>query len=186
MRLSVINSRSIYPILFLLLFAASCKTAKAPLSDQEWERLERIVTDRNFEFEAQWAEPLPDQSINALSGAGMLPPGSSPNRINLIGNPNYFVMKGDSVRTQLPYWGERQTVQTYGRAEGINFEGQAENIRMSRNDSQNYYDLDFDLRNKLELLQCNLRFCSGQRALLTIQSNMRNQIRFDGTYKISE
>ena len=186
MRPSVINSRVVYPVLSLFLLAVSCKTANTPLSDEEWDRLERIVTDRIFEFEAQWAEPLPDQSINALSGAGMLPPGSSPNRINLIGNANYFVMKGDSVRTQLPYWGERQTVQTYGRAEGINFEGVAENIRMGRNDNQNYYDLDFDLRNKLELLQCNIRFFSGQRALLTIQSSMRNQIRFDGTYKVSE
>ena len=171
------------PILFLLLAASACKTAGKPLSDEEWARLERIVQDRNFRMEAQWAEPLPDQSINAMASAGLLPPGSSPNRINLIGNANYLIMKGDSVRAQLPYWGERQTTQNYGRVEGITFDGLAENIRSSKNESQIYYDMDFNLRNKSDLLQCTLRFYSGQRALLTVQSNMRNQIRFDGTYK---
>ena len=170
-------------LIVVMLIAFSCKTTYAPISEDEWARLERIVTERDFRMEAQWAEPLPDQSINAMSSAGLLPPGSSPSRINLIGNANYFAMKGDSVRTQLPYWGERQTVQNYGRAEGITFDGIAENIRTSKNNAQNYYDLDFDLRNRSELLQCKLRFFSGERALLTIQSNMRNQIRYDGVYK---
>ena len=163
---------------FMLLMA--CSSAKEPLSDSEWARLERIVTERDFKIEAQWAEPLPDISLNQIANAGLIPPGSNPNRINLIGNANYFTMQGDSVKTQLPYWGERQTVQTYGRTEGISFDGLAEKIRSSRNESQNYYDLDFNMRNKSELLMCNIRFFPGKRVLITIQSNQRNQIRYDG------
>ena len=171
-------------LLVLLLATMGCKTGGKPITDAEWARLERVVTDRQFEIEAQWAEPLPDNSINSMASAGLLPPGSSPARINLLGNANYFRMQGDSVSTQLPYWGERQVVQTYGRTEGISFDGLAENIRISRNEKQNYYNLDFDLREKSELMQCNLRFYSGQRVLITVQSNQRNQIRYDGIYKL--
>ena len=169
-------------VLFVLLVLNRCGSAKEPITEAEWVRLERIVTERNFSIEAQWAEPLPDNSLNNLANAGLLLPGSTTRRINLIGNANYLNMKGDSVKTQLPYWGERQTVQAYGRTEGISFDGLAENIRSSKNEKQRYYDLDFNLRNKSELLQCTLRFYSGKRVLITVQSNLRNQIRYDAIF----
>ena len=168
--------------LFVLLVLNGCGSAREPISNAEWDRLERIVTERNFNIEAQWAEPLPDNSLNNLANAGLLPPGSTASRINLIGNANYLNMRGDSVKTQLPYWGERQTVQAYGRTEGISFSGLAEDIRSSKNEKQQYYDLDFNLRNKSEILQCTLRFYAGKRVLITVQSNQRNQIRYDAIF----
>ena len=165
----------------LVMLITSCKSAITPLTAEEQARLDRIVTDRNFTMIAQWAEPTPDSGINAMSNAGLFPPGSSPSRINLGENSNYFKMKGDSVFIQLPYYGERQVVKTYGQAEGITYEGLANDLKVNRNTDRNYYDIDFTAKDRGETFICNFRLYGGQRGLLTVQSNQRNQIRYDGT-----
>ena len=170
--------------LFLLLTFTACKSAVEPLTAGEQTRLERIVSERNFTMIAQWAEPTPDAGLNAVASAGLMPPGSSPSRINLGENANYFKMKGDSVFMQLPYYGERQVVKTYGRAEGITYEGLAKDLTVNRNAERNYYDIDFSAKDRGENFLCNLRLYGGIRALLTIQSNQRNQIRYDGNITI--
>jgi len=171
-------------ILFLLLASMACKSAVAPLTAEEQARLDRIVTERNFTVIAIWAEPTPDAAINAMASAGLFPPGSSPSRINLGENANYFKMKGDSVFIQLPYYGERQVVKTYGRAEGITYEGLAKDLKVNRNAQRNCYDIDFSARDRGENFLFNLRLYGGKRALLTIQSNQRNQIRYDGNITV--
>lgn len=170
--------------LCLLLAFSACKSAGTTLTGEEQARLDRIVTERNFTMIAQWAEPTPDTGINAMASAGLFPPGSSPSRINLGENSNYFKMRGDSVFIQLPYYGERQVVKTYGKAEGITYEGLAEDLKVSRNAERNYYDIDFSAKDRGENFLCNLRLYGGKRALLTVQSNQRNQIRYDGNITI--
>jgi hypothetical protein len=164
---------------------SACKSAVAPLTAEEQGRLDRIVADRNFTMIAQWAEPTPDASLNAMASAGILPPGSSPSRINLGENSNYFKMKGDSVFIQLPYYGERQVVKTYGQAEGVVYEGLANDLKVNRNSEKNYYDIDFTAKDRGETFICNFRLYGGQRGLLTVQSNQRNQIRYDGTITVN-
>ncbi|MGB5652743.1 MAG: hypothetical protein WBM56_02820, partial [Robiginitalea sp.] len=51
---------------FLLVALSACKSAAKPLIAEEQARLDRIVTDRDFTMIAQWAEPTPDASINAM------------------------------------------------------------------------------------------------------------------------
>ncbi len=163
-----------------VLILVGCGTSKAPLSYQAWEQMETLVTARNFEFKARWAEPLQTSSMNRVANAGLIPPGSSVSRIDLTGTANFLKMEADQVEMQLPYYGERQVNQVYGRAEGMAFEGSATDIRTKKNEQKNYYDLDFNLKEKTELLQCNLRVFSNKKAVLTIYSNQRNMIRYQG------
>ena len=67
-----------------------------------------------------------------------------------------------------------------GVNEGMRFEGTATDTRTGKNEKANHYDLDFKTKNQGESLQCNLRVFSGMRAILTINSNQRNSIRYDG------
>ncbi len=183
--MSIPNRYTVILGYFLLLLAfTACKSAVEPLTAAEQARLDRIVSDRNFTMIAMWAEPTPDAGLNAVASAGLMPPGSSPSRINLGENANYFKMKGDSVFMQLPYYGERQVVKTYGRAEGITYEGLAKDLKVNRNTERNYYDIDFSAKDRGENFLCNLRLYGGKRALLTIQSNQRNQIRYDGNITV--
>ena len=174
--------RAFLAIPFLLL--AGCGASKDPLSAQAWDRMERVVTSRNFQFRAQWAEPLQTGSMNQIANAGLIPPGSNVNRIDLTGTANYLKMEGDQVEMQLPYYGERQINQNYGRADGMEFIGPAEDIRTRKTAKNEYYDLDFNLKYKTELLQCSGRVFSGMRTILTIYSSQRNMIRYVGEVKI--
>lgn len=175
---------SVLAILLLATIFAGCKSAATPMTTEEQQRLDQIVTERNFTMIAQWAEPTPDASINAMASAGLFPPGSSPSRINLGENTNYFKMKGDSVFIQLPYYGERQVVKTYGQAEGITYEGLADELEINKNTKRNYYEIDFRAKDRGETFLINLRLYGGKRGLLTVQSNQRNQIRYDGTITV--
>ena len=166
-----------------LLILAGCGGTKKTLSAEAWSQMEQLVTVRNFQFSAQWAEPLQTGSMNQIANAGLIPPGSNVNRIDLTGTANYFNMQGDEVEMQLPYYGERQINQTYGRAEGMAYEGTAMDIRTKKNEKNGYYDLDFHLKNKTELLQCSLRVFPGMRTILTVYSSQRNMIRYVGELK---
>jgi hypothetical protein len=181
---SRISRLFIYLLLFQLFLLAGCGSAKAPLSAEDWQQMEQLVTVRNFQFRARWAEPLQTSSMNRVATAGLIPPGSSVNRIDLTGTANFLSMQADQVEMHLPYYGERQVVQTYGRAEGMSFKGTAADISTKKNEPQNYYDLDFNLKEKTELLQCNLRVFSNRKAVLTIYSNQRNMIRYQGEVDI--
>lgn len=171
---------------FQLLALTGCGAAKEPLSAEAWDQMEQVVTARNFKFRAQWAEPLQTGGMNQLANAGLIPPGSNVNRIDLTGTANYFKMEGNQVEMQLPYYGERQVNQTYGRAQGMEYEGTATDIQTRKNEKNKYYDLDFNLKNNTELLQCSLRLFQGMRTILTVYSSQRNMIRYVGELQLQE
>lgn len=151
----------------ILLSIASCTSTKEPLSSEEWSRMENVVTSRSFRFDANLAEPI----------------GGRVNRIDIRGNSYFLQMQGnDDLQMALPYFGSRQIAQP-GQSQGIQFEGTATDISTNRNEKGNFYNLDFNVRHQSELLQCNLRLYSGMRAVLTINSNQRSSIRYDGEVK---
>lgn len=151
------------PVLLLLL--AGCGTSKTPLSEAEWRAVENVITSRDFTFVASSMEPTTGRVRNIVDDAG------------------FFKMQGDQVQMELRYVGQRQVTQAYGRNEGMRFEGTATDITSRKNEQRNYYDLDFKLKNKAEVLQCNLRFLSARNAVLTINSNQRSSIRYQGEVK---
>jgi hypothetical protein len=146
---------------------SSCTSTKEPLSSETWAQLERVVTSKNFRFDAAQAEPI----------------GSRVSRIDLTGRNAYMTMKGDDVQLELPYFGQRQVATMGVVDQGMRLEGKATDVSTKRNEKNNHYDLDFKTRNQSESLQCNLRVFSGMRAVLTINSNQRNSIRYEGVLK---
>ncbi len=149
----------------LLLFLAGCGTSKTPLTEAQWSAVENVVNSRDFTFVANSMEPTTGRVRNIVDDAGFLK------------------MQDDQVQMELRYVGQRQVTQAYGRNEGMRFEGTATEITSRKNEQRNYYDLDFKLKNKAEVLQCNLRFLSASLAVLTINSNQRSSIRYQGEVK---
>ena len=147
-----------------LLILWGCGSAKEPLSAEEWSKMENVIGSQNFVFVARLAEPI----------------GSRVNQIDLTGNVNYMSMQADAVKMELPYFGTRQVAQPGAINQGIRFEGTAVDIRKTKNEKQNYYDLDFKIRDKSESFNCNLRMYSAMRAVLTVNSSQRNSIRYEG------
>lgn len=147
---------------FLIL--SGCGATQEPLSTEAWDQMDTLINSGNLAFVAQWAQPI----------------GSRVNQIDLTGRVNYLKMQGSDLEMQLPYFGTSQVARVGGGNQGFQFEGTASDIRISRNEKQNSYDMDFKTRDKSETLNCMLRLYTGNRAVLTINSSQRNSIRYEG------
>lgn len=164
---------------FLLLSCASTNTA----TEAEITRLRALIEKKSFEIENEWAEPQVTNAMAQISNAGMLPTGSSVGSINLIGNSNYFRMKGDSVMASLPYYGERQFGGNYGsRDAGIEFEGVPKKISINKAKQQSY-KINFsinDKNNTSERYDVIVQIYPSLSSTIQVISSQKNSIRYRG------
>ena len=169
-------------ILFVLVgFAIGCKAPETAVSQANIDALDNMITNKNFEFRAEWAQPLVTTSLNGLVNSGLLPPGSSINRINLQGNSNFLRMEGDRVWADLPYYGERQAGGAYARATGIEFDGIPTDLEITENEKKQSYLIRFDIRNKAEAYQVSLELFPNLSGTISVNSTQRLNIRYSGT-----
>lgn len=135
---------------FAALLLTSCATTKETASPEQLAKLEQLVNTKGFHVQARWANPLATRSVNAIASAGLLPPGSSPNRIDIIGTTSYLEMRNDSVFARLPYYGERQFASTYNPADvGIHFKGVPRDLEINFDEREQAYDFSFEIENEL-------------------------------------
>lgn len=128
---------------------AACSSQKQAVAPEDKAKLEEMVNSKSFYLDARWANPLATQSINSIASAGLLAPGSNPNRIDIMGTASYLEIKNDSVFAILPYYGERQFGSTYNPQEaGIQFEGIPEDLEISYNEKKQQYNFEFDIVNE--------------------------------------
>ncbi len=126
----------------------ACGGQKQIVTAEDRAKLKEMVNSKSFYLDARWANPLATQSINAIASAGLLPPGSNPNRIDIIATASYLKMRNDSVFAILPYYGERQFANTYNAQQaGIQFEGIPEDFEIAYNEKKKHYDFRFDIVN---------------------------------------
>lgn len=158
----------------LLVFCACSTSRKTVYSDKTAE----LIQKQQFRVVNDWANPLVSNavvSVNALLG-----PQSNAQRINLIGNPNYLEIKGDSVKAYLPYFGERHMGGGYNRvSQAIQFE-QATNLQIDYIESKNLSRIRFDARDGSEAYNVILEVFDNGKTNLIVNSSQRNTIRYDG------
>ena len=174
--------------LSILLFAGvlfSCGTSsKTFVPTAQSKLLDELVSQRSFEIESDWASPQMTSSLNSISDAGLLPPGSAANRINLIGNSNYVRVKGDSVMVYLPYFGERQMGGGYDSDGGaIQFTGIPENYEVSQDGKRGSYDIRFNMKNKTESFEVTTTIFPNLASTIQVTSSHRFPIRYSGYAK---
>ena len=158
----------------------SCSGSKNVVSEEAKMELKRQVDSRSIKVKAEWALPMTTNAMASVFSAGLLPPGSNVARINLIGTPNSFEIRGDSVYVDLPYYGERRIVGSYPGGEGINFTAAIENYRTDFIRKDGAYRIRFDADDKVERYDVTVKLFPGQRSYLIFYSTQRNPIRFDG------
>ena len=167
---------------FLIMFLSLGLVLSAQKSkEQKSQLLDELVASKQFRIESQWARPQGGSSINSLSASNLRPPGSSGNRINLIGNYNFLEMDGETVSAILPYFGERQVAgDHYSGNSGIEFEGTPRNLVIEKNEKKKSYEIAFDIDNNTETFQVNIQLYRNLKSNVTINSNQRFVIRYDG------
>ena len=171
--------------LLLFLFTGillGCGTSSKTITPTEQSKLlDELVLQKSFQIESDWAIPLMTNSMNSISNAGLLPPGSAGNRINLIGNSNFLRVKGDSIMAYLPYYGERQMGGGYDSDGGaIQFKGIPEEYEVARDGKRGSYDIRFKMKNKTESFKVITTIFPNLSSTILVNSSQRFPIRYSG------
>lgn len=161
----------------------SCGSS-SKISDSNSKLLDDLVSSQHFEIVSDRAFPLATASLNSISNAGLLPPGSSAAQINLIGNSNYLKVIGDSVAIYLPYYGERQMGGGYNNnGAGIQFKGTPPEMEITRDDVKKRYDIRFKAKDESENFNVNITLFPNLTSMISVNSSQRFPIRYSGVVK---
>ncbi len=160
----------------------SCGSApKALVGSDESTEVDRLVKERAFRIESDWARPLTTSSLNQVSNAGLLPAGSTASRINLIGNPNYLDLNGDRVNAYLPFYGEQQMGLARTRIDNaIKFEGVPEDLTIEETEDRSAYEMRFNIKDVTESYRVTVLLYPNKRTLISVFSSHRFPMKYEG------
>ncbi|WP_339653920.1 DUF4251 domain-containing protein [uncultured Maribacter sp.] len=172
---TIVTSFMVLSLLF------SCTSTKNSISDTH--PIHSLISSKSFEFTADWANPMVTQSMNAVANSGLIPHGSNVSRINLVGNPNFIKVNGDSVTANLPYYGERQLGGGYGSATGIEFNGIPTTYSQTFDPDKGKYNITFNISEKSDSYFVIMAIYPNKTSSVSISLSNRNSIRYEGAIK---
>lgn len=160
-----------------------CKTSKdLEGSTAQKKALAEMMEDKSYEITTKWA--FPTNGIVTIAHTGLLPVGSNPNSINLMGTDNYIKKDGDSLSIDLPFFGVRQMGGgTYGSDNGIVFSGIPTKYKMTYEEKKQRYKVFFTMRNKQESFNVTMYLFSNHTSEINVVSSHRSPIRYRGSIK---
>ncbi|MDT0554832.1 DUF4251 domain-containing protein [Patiriisocius hiemis] len=140
-----------------------------------------FLDEKQFEFEAEWANPLVSNELNQLAPQ-LLPQGSNGSRVNLVGTPNYLRIQNDTVSADLPYFGIMRFPRNPSNTNnaGIYFNGVPKDYKQSFNEKKQQTTISFDIKDETENYQVFITVYSNKSARVSINSSHRNTISYDG------
>lgn len=171
----------IFNVFFVTLITISLFNCKSMATTAEIESLKDIVVNKNFTFTANSANPVAFANVRGINN--LLPPGSNQANISLVNIQNFFEVKNDSIKMDLPFYGEQQIVNGYSEDNGLKYYGTVVNVKSAFNDRKNSYTIRYKLYNKNEGLQLLLTLFTSKKATLTVNSSNRSTISYDGFWK---
>ena len=149
--------------------AQSKKEQKQAEAEKEFEELKSLIESREFEFQANWATPTTGR------------------RKNLGSNANFLRFKKDSVSIYLPYFGSSSSgAATLTGDGGIVCNGPVDKYKMSVNEKKKRISIRFDASDKNDTFQFNMTVSKGGTTLISVNSNYRSNINYDGITKASK
>lgn len=154
----------------------SCKSSKNTPTTSQIEAFNALVSSRNYTIESNWAQPQLTAATAQVLSSGLLPPESNAGAINLVGNSNFFTIKGDSITSYLPFFGERQMQVAYnGSDSAIQFNGLMQD-----------YEEKFGKNNR-KIISFNARSINLENfnVVVVLFPNMKSQIILNGTSRFT-
>ncbi len=166
--------------ILVIVLICGCGGAKSATVATNDTRLDDLIAKRFFTLEAQWARPQPTAAMASLASSGILGMGNTAGSINLIGNPNYFKIMGDSVSVFLPYFGERWAGGGYGDQEAIAFEGVPTDFKIDALDKDKGYRITLSMKADSEHYRVAMRLFPNLNGSVRVTSSHRFPIHYQG------
>jgi hypothetical protein len=144
--------------------------------------LEEMMENRAFQIALSRAQPQVTFAMQQLSNAGLFPQGSTAGNIDISSTSNYLKMENDSVKAELPFYGERQFGGGYNNSEGIAFEGVPNDLQIEKG-KKDAYDIHFNIKDKnssAENYQVYIKLFPNLTSIITVNSNQRYSIQYRG------
>lgn len=180
-----INRHIVYLALYavwvtgIIWLVGGCRSGAVPLSAEQQTRLDNLVEDREFVFDARYAMPLASQAYISASNMGFtMARGNSPTNINLTGDGYYLQMDGDSVEIYLPYFGTRENITNYNNQGSIDIKASIEEFKERR--TPKGHEMEFFAREGYERFRLILMVFPNEQSQLSLFSPQRNVIRYAG------
>lgn len=177
--------RRVFGIVIVGCIVVSC-SGSSKISDgkDKSKELDKLISNRSFEIISDRAMPMATASMNSISNAGLLPPGSSAGQISLIGNANYVKVINDSVAVYLPYFGERQMGGGYDRdGAGIEFNGIPEEMNIVKDSVKQRYDIRLKIKDDSEVFTIAVTLFPNLSSMINVNSSQRFPIRYSGSVR---
>lgn len=174
-------------ILSILLFMVSCKSSDKAIDENNSAWLQQRIDSRQFQIQFDFAQPLLTNSMVQLGNSGLVPPGSTINRISLMGNEGIFRMDKDSVYARLPYFGERQLSDSYNSSDvGIVFNTVPTKYSVEKNEKKGSFTIQFNAVEKTEAFRITLHVYPNKVAQMIVNSTHRRSISYYGDFSKPE
>lgn len=173
----------IYCFVIIALSLFACGSSKSTATPAEIENLKKMVEQKSFEIESDYANPVATTALMSLQNAGLFPVGSTASSVSLLGNPNYLRVKGDSVYAELPYFGEVQMPSYDARGSGIQIKSLMEDYEANQNQKSKAYDLKFNADGEHESFNVYITLFPNGRSSIRISGGKRNSIEYTGRVK---
>ena len=106
-------------------------------------------------------------------------------RIDLTTNPNSLIIDGKISEGDIPYFGVVQ-VASYNSGGGIEFKNETTKYTIKYNDKKKRITIKFSANNKTENFNLILTISGSGFATLSVNSNQRNTISYNGKVKALE
>ena len=96
----------------------------------------------------------------------------------------YLELRGDTLRSYLPYLGQAQVSPTLSPSIGLNFEEPVLRYKASKPQSNKYTQIDIDVKTREDSYHYVIEIYDSGQAYIRVRSMNRDPISFDGTMDI--
>jgi len=176
----IMKKTNLILIVLTFLIGVSCKSSKSTATQADIDDLNVIISNNRYRIESDWAYPQVTRALQQVMNSGLLQSGSSASAVSLIGNSNFLEIKGDSITSYLPYFGERQMQVGYNSNDSaIQFDGLLEGYKVTKG-KKGAYDISFSAMSKSEKFNVNITIFPNLSANVTLNSGSRSGIRYSG------
>ncbi|MBD0822704.1 DUF4251 domain-containing protein [Aestuariibaculum marinum] len=159
----------------------SCGSTQYAATPEEIQALKKLVDSKSFYIESEWAYPQVTAAMSQVLNSPLMRGGASGGgNINLIGNPNFLKLEGDSITSYLPYFGERRMGGAYGGTDsGIEFKGLVKDYEVKPN-KHSGYTIKFDATSNNENFDVSIDLYPNMKSSMTLTGNTRTTIQYTG------